>query len=167
MLLEWKYCFKQDTAALELLQLVLTKKETGQFMGSTYLDAWSHTCFSLEQCRTFESFLRNFQGKYISRRYARGNLFDSDFHINTFDQAYVQWCPSPIYCETFQQKIPPFEPWGISMEGRVLLARRHEQLVADHISGLRKVVTLGDFTPFFALRVWTLKLWPQKASRVC
>lgn len=139
MLIEWKFCFRDSTATEVLLHALVQEREGGHFMGSTFPAARSHTCFSEEHCLALRSFLKQYpEVVYQYRSYYRGNLFDSDFGLDTFDVPLVQWCPSPIYSVEFGQSIPPEEPWGLTMEGLILLDAEWKETADRNVVGLQR-----------------------------
>ena len=140
MQLEWKFCLRDSQVAQRFLLCLEQEREAGRFLGSTFPAARSHACFTEEQRAQVEELLRASEDvEFQQCSYYRGDLFDSDFGLKTFKKAYVQWCPSAIHSLRFQQELPPDEPWGLSMEGDVLLKDELRTMVDTNIVGLVRV----------------------------
>lgn len=138
MLKEWKYYFYDTKYSAEIINHLIEKKEKGEFLGSTFPNASTHTCFNEAQCEKLENLIKETWQKsiYEKIRYFRGDLFDVDFGIKTFKQPFVQWCPSPIFSYATKEILPPEEPWGISMKGDILLNNNLRDVIANHVKGL-------------------------------
>jgi hypothetical protein len=137
MLHSWIYCFKQSNKARDFLDFLLRERKEGRFLGSTFPNRWCHSCFSTEQCKSMDIFLNNTDLEVQVCSFFTGNLFDCDFGIDTFKQPLVQWCPDPIYSRTFQQSISDNEPWGLTMEGEILLPVEFRENVDKITTGLK------------------------------
>lgn len=134
---EWKYCFSKSDSSGRALKALVSAREQGAFLGSTYPDGWCHSCFTEEQCQATESVLGESDFcDYQSLAFLRGNLMDNEVGIRTFSQPFVQWCPSPVYSVRFRQDIPPEEPWGLSMEGQ-LLFRQEMRCFLKGLAGIQ------------------------------
>jgi hypothetical protein len=137
---EWRYVFRRSPDAEAFLNSLVLKREQGSSLGSTYPAAYTHTCFSEAQCAELHRLMGKHERLEVQQRsYFQGDLFDVDFGMKTFKEPIVQWCPSVVYSETFGQVIPPIQPWGLTMEGRILLPADLEPVIERYVTGIVRV----------------------------
>lgn len=138
MLNEWKYYF-YDSNSNKIIEKLLNQKSQGLFLGFTFDNARTHSCFNEEQCISIEKIIKtDFNNLEFQKiHYYRGNLLDEDTGFKTFKEPYIQWCPSPVFSYKSCNMIPPEEPWGISMEGHVLLHSSLRLTLLKEVSGLK------------------------------
>ncbi|MDI1310858.1 SMI1/KNR4 family protein [Prosthecobacter sp.] len=140
MMLEWKYCFEAGTQSRGFLQELIEQRDRGLFLGSSFPDGYCHSCFTKQQCDMVDQLAAGIQGLNFERTFVfRGNLFARDFGMNLFAEPFVQWCPSPIYSMRFSQLVPPIEPWGKSMDGKLIFGSDLESLIRNSVVGLAPV----------------------------
>lgn len=159
MLIEWKYFFSDHNYSEDILNSLIRKKGEGIFLGSTFLKAKTHTCFNENQSLEVEKLISEVCPKlvYQKKNYFRGDLFDYDFNMKTFKNPFVQWCPSPIFSYEAKELIPPEEPWGISMEGFILIRSVLRNVILKYVKGL-KIKNINIVSDFDIYEVEELRL---------
>jgi len=159
---QWKYLFRKDNNSKSLLSTFLDWNENGDFIGVTFVEDFVHVCFNITQCERIDSLIQQSEKviEHQKMHYYSGDIEDNEVGMKTFRQAYVQWCPTPIFSKLFNQQISFGELWGLTMEGLVAIRSDVSQYLLDGISGMKLNSTLTMDDSYCLYEIPTLEMAP-------